>query len=222
MDFRRSFWRKWWNGTHSKLMETKISKDIWEKWPSRFKANFFNSLGGLKCVGLLSTMNSNGIANSGVFSQVIHIGSSPPTWGFLFRPPTIAHQSYENLMRNSYFNFSLATEFISLEILHQCSANYSNEISELDIHNIKWNLDKQFNVPILLNADIQFIFKKIGSHSMSNGTLLVEAEVIEVISNVSPEKDGFMNISEKKIISSQGLNAYAETNSIRRFDYANP
>ena len=57
---------------------------------------------------------------------------------------------------------------------------------------------------------------------MSNGTLLVEAEVIEVISNVSPEKDGFMNIAEKKIISSQGLNAYAETNSIRRFDYANP
>ena len=57
---------------------------------------------------------------------------------------------------------------------------------------------------------------------MSNGTLLVEAEVIEVFSNISPEKDGFMNIAKKKIISSQGLNAYAKTNSITRFDYANP
>ena len=203
-------------------MRTKIRRDIWEKWPSRFKANFFNSLGGLKCVGLLSTINSNGLANSGVFSQVIHIGSSPPTWGFLFRPPSIDHQSHGNIVRNSYFSFTLATGFISLETLHQCSANYSNEISELDIHDIKWNLNKQFNVPILLDADVQFIFKKAGSHSMSNGTLLIEAEVIEVISSILPEKDGFMNISKKKLISSQGLNAYTETNSINRFDYANP
>ena len=60
-------------------MKNEFSKEIWDKWPNRFRAQFFNSLGGLKTAGLLSTFNSNGKANSAVFSQIIHIGSSPPT-----------------------------------------------------------------------------------------------------------------------------------------------
>ena len=54
-------------------MKNEFSKEIWDKWPNRFRAQFFNSLGGLKTAGLLSTFNSNGKANSAVFSQIIHI-----------------------------------------------------------------------------------------------------------------------------------------------------
>ena len=41
-------------------MKNEFSKEIWDIWPSRFRAQFFNSLGGLKTTGLITTFNSNG------------------------------------------------------------------------------------------------------------------------------------------------------------------
>jgi len=203
-------------------MITEFDRGIWSKWPNRYKAMFFNSLGGLKSVGLVCTLNKNDLANAGVFSQLIHIGSSPPTWGFLFRPPTEEHQTYENLSRNPYFTFSLATSFISIASLHQCSAKYPNDVSELDQQGIKWSMNTYFNVPILEESDIQIIFKKTLKHDMSNGTILIEAEIIRVISNILPQNDGFMKLTEKTLISPQGLNAYAKTKDISPLKYAEP
>ncbi|CAI8270687.1 MAG: Uncharacterised protein [Owenweeksia sp. TMED14] len=199
-----------------------FSSKVWEKWSGRYRGVFFNSLGGLKPVGLLCSKNINGKANAGVFSQIIHIGSNPPTWGFLFRPPTNDHQTYGNILRNPYFNFIPATSFLSEEQLHQCSAKYSTEVSELDSLNIKWEMDQTFEVPMLLDSDIQFTLKRSKSHEMSNGTILIEAEIVRVISNIKPKEDGFMDLTQKGLISSQGLDAYSITNRVIRQKYPNP
>ena len=203
-------------------MKNEFSKELWDIWPSRFRAQFFNSLGGLKTAGLISTFNSNGKANSAVFSQIIHIGSSPPKWGFLFRPPTKRHQTYSNILRNSYFSFCLATSFISAKDLHQTSANYNENISELDSLNVKWKNHGKYHVPLLLEGDFQLIFKHTQSHIMSNQTVLLEAQIIQVFSSLYPDSDGFIDLTKKTLISSQGTNAYSKADKVDKFPYAKP
>ena len=203
-------------------MKNEFSKEIWDIWPSRFRAQFFNSLGGLKTAGLLSTFNSNGKANSAVFSQIIHIGSSPPTWGFLFRPPTKRHQTYDNIFRNPYFSFCHATSFISAKDLHQTSANYNENISELDSLNVKWKNHGKYHVPLLLEGDFQLIFKHTQNHIMSNQTVLLEAQIIQVFSSLYPDSDGFIDLTKKTLISSQGTNAYSKADKVDKFPYAKP
>tara|TARA_Y100000385_G_scaffold50945_1_gene47739 strand:- start:4075 stop:4686 length:612 start_codon:yes stop_codon:yes gene_type:complete len=201
-------------------MKNQFSKEIWDLWPSRFRAQFFNSLGGIKTAGLLSTFNTNGKANSAVFSQIIHIGSSPPTWGFLFRPPTKGHQTYDNILRNPYFNFCLATSFISAKELHQTSANYNENVSELDSLNIKWKNHRKYHVPLLLNGDFQLIFRHTKSHTMSNQTVLLEAEIIHVSSSLDPDDNGFIDLTQKVLLSSQGTSAYSKADKVEKFPYA--
>ena len=201
-------------------MKNQFSKEIWDLWPSRFRAQFFNSLGGIKTAGLLSTFNTNGKANSAVFSQIIHIGSSPPTWGFLFRPPTKGHQTYDNILRNPYFNFCLATSFISAKELHQTSANYNENVSELDSLNIKWKNHRKYHVPLLLNGDFQLIFRHTKSHIMSNQTVLLEAEIIHVSSSLDPDDNGFIDLTQKVLLSSQGTSAYSKADKVEKFPYA--
>ena len=201
-------------------MKNQFSKEIWDLWPSRFRAQFFNSLGGIKTAGLLSTFNTNGKANSAVFSQIIHIGSSPPTWGFLFRPPTKGHQTYDNILRNPYFNFCLATSFISARELHQTSANYNENVSELDSLNIKWKNHRKYHVPLLLNGDFQLIFRHTKSHTMSNQTVLLEAEIIHVSSSLDPDDNGFIDLTQKVLLSSQGTSAYSKADKVEKFPYA--
>jgi len=203
-------------------MKNEFSKEIWDIWPSRFRAQFFNSLGGLKTAGLLSTFNSNGKANSAVFSQIIHIGSSPPTWGFLFRPPTKRHQTYDNILRNPYFSFCLATSFISAKDLHQTSASYNENISELDSLNVKWKNHGKYHVPLLLEGDFQLIFKHTKSHVMSNQTVLIEAEIVHVYSSLYPDNEGFIDLTKKTLLSSQGTNAYSKADKVDKFPYAKP
>ena len=203
-------------------MKNEFSKEIWDIWPSRFRAQFFNSLGGLKTAGLLSTFNSNGKANSAVFSQIIHIGSSPPTWGFLFRPPTKRHQTYDNILRSPYFSFCHATSFISAKDLHQTSANYNENISELDSLNVKWKNHGKYHVPLLLEGDFQLIFKHTQNHIMSNQTVLLEAQIIQVFSSLYPDNDGFIDLTKKTLFSSQGTNAYSKADKVEKFPYARP
>lgn len=50
-----------------------------------FKINLINSCSGFKSANLLGTISDEGVSNVAVFSSVIHLGSNPPTLGFILR-----------------------------------------------------------------------------------------------------------------------------------------
>ena len=48
-----------------------------------FKINLINSCSGFKSANLLGSISNEGVSNVAVFSSVIHLGSNPPTLGFI-------------------------------------------------------------------------------------------------------------------------------------------
>jgi hypothetical protein len=57
---------------------------------------------------------------------------------------------------------------------------------------------------------------------MSNQTVLLEAQIIQVFSSLYPDNDGFIDLTKKTLISSQGTNAYSKADKVDKFPYAKP
>ncbi len=81
--------------------------ETWTAWEPRFRAQFFNSLGGARQMGLLTTFSPAGVANAAVFNQTLHVSANPPQLGFLFRPLTTEHQGLRYLRAQGCFGFNL-------------------------------------------------------------------------------------------------------------------
>jgi hypothetical protein len=92
----------------------------------------------------------------------------------------------------------------------------------LDSLNVKWKNHVKHHVPLLLEGDFQLIFKHTQSHIMSNQTVLLEAQIIQVFSSLYPDNDGFIDLTKKTLISSQGTNAYSKADKVDKFPYAKP
>ena len=54
-----------------------ISSEDIKNYKKFFRANFVNSLSGMKSANLIATKSSNGFDNLSIISSVIHIGANP-------------------------------------------------------------------------------------------------------------------------------------------------
>ena len=96
-----------------------------------YRINLINSCSGYKSANLLGSISKEGITNVAVFSSVTHLGSNPPTLGFILRPTTVPRNTYKNIKEAGVFTINHIHEGI-LEDAHHTSAKYSEEISEFD------------------------------------------------------------------------------------------
>ena len=96
------------------------------------KINLINSCSGYKSANLIGSVSKEGITNVAVFSSITHLGSNPPTLGFILRPTTVPRDTYKNIKESGVFTINHIHEDIIKEA-HHTSAKYKEEISEFDI-----------------------------------------------------------------------------------------
>ena len=125
-----------------------------------YKINLINSCSGFKSANLLGSVSKEGIPNVAVFSSVTHLGSNPPTLGFILRPTTVPRDTYKNIKENGSFTINHIYEDI-IEDAHHTSAKYPEKISEFNVTNLEEEYKGDFKAPFVKNAPVQMSMKFI-------------------------------------------------------------
>jgi flavin reductase (DIM6/NTAB) family NADH-FMN oxidoreductase RutF len=132
---------------------------------STFRKNLVNCLSGYKSLNLIGTKNSSHKTNLSPFSQVFHLGATPPLVGIIFRPHTVERHSLENILETGYFTLNHVTEGFFKEA-HQTAASYDE--SEFAATGLKEEFKKDFFAPFVLESPV-----KIGCSLVEYSTLRV-------------------------------------------------
>ena len=93
-----------------------------------YRINLINSCSGFKSANLLGTISKEGITNVAIFSSVMHLGSDPPTLGFILRPKTVERDTYKNIKEIGFFTINHIWEDI-IKDAHHTSAKYEAHIT---------------------------------------------------------------------------------------------
>lgn len=188
-----------------------------------YKINLINSCSGFKSANLLGSISTDGKPNVAVFSSVTHLGSNPPTLGFILRPTTVPRNTYKNLKETGFFTINHIFEDI-IEDAHHTSAKYPEEISEFDMTNLKQEYKGNFKAPFVDGSPVQMSMKFVEEiHIPSNDVMLIVAQIEELyIKDVLLEKDGLVNLSKGSIATINGLDTYAIPKFKKQLSYQRP
>ena len=187
------------------------------------KINLINSCSGYKSANLIGTISKEGITNVAVFSSVTHLGSNPPTLGFILRPTTVPRDTYKNILESGVFTINHIFENI-IEDAHHTSAKYEEVISEFDITRLE---DEYYNdciAPFVKGSPVQMEMKFIEEyHIKSNNVIHIIAEIKNLyVKDDILKEDGFLDLAKGKVAAINGLDAYAIADNNTRFNYQRP
>ena len=187
------------------------------------KINLINSCSGYKSANLIGTISKEGITNVAVFSSVTHLGSNPPTLGFILRPTTVPRDTYKNILESGVFTINHIFEDI-IEDAHHTSAKYKESISEFDITSLEDEYHDDCIAPFVKGSPVQMEMKFIEEyHIKSNNVIHIIAEIKNLyIKDEIIQEDGFLNLSKAKVAAINGLDAYAIAKNNTRFEYQRP
>lgn len=188
-----------------------------------YKINLINSLSGYKSANLIGSISKENIENVAVFSSVIHLGSSPPVFGFILRPTTVPRHTYKNIKESGVFTINHIYEAI-IKDAHHTSAKYDEDISEFDVTDLESEYRNGFKAPFVKGSPIQIAMKYIEEyHIKANGVLMIVGEIQSVqIQDELLEEDGFVNLSKGKVTAINGLDGYAVPKLKIRNEYQRP
>ena len=187
------------------------------------KINLINSCSGYKSANLIGTISKEGITNVAVFSSVTHLGSNPPTLGFILRPTTVPRDTYKNILESGIFTINHIFEDI-IEDAHHTSAKYEEAISEFDITTLE---DEYYNdciAPFVKGSPVQMEMKFVEEyHIKSNDVIHIIAEIKNLyVKDDILKEDGFLDLAKGKVAAINGLDAYAIADNNTRFNYQRP
>ena len=187
------------------------------------KINLINSCSGYKSANLIGTISKEGITNVAVFSSVTHLGSNPPTLGFILRPTTVPRDTYKNILESGVFTINHIFEDI-IEDAHHTSAKYEEAISEFDITTLE---DEYYNdciAPFVKGSPVQMEMKFVEEyHIKSNNVIHIIAEIKNLyVKDDILNEDGFLDLAKGKVAAINGLDAYAIAHNNTRFNYQRP
>ena len=187
------------------------------------KINLINSCSGYKSANLIGTISKEGITNVAVFSSVTHLGSNPPTLGFILRPTTVPRDTYKNILESGVFTINNIFEDI-IEDAHHTSAKYKESISEFDITSLEDEYHDDCIAPFVKGSPVQMEMKFVEEyHIKSNNVIHIIAEIKKLyIKDEIIQEDGFLNLSKAKVAAINGLDAYAIAKNNTRFEYQRP
>lgn len=188
-----------------------------------FKINLINSCSGFKSANLLGSISKEGVSNVAVFSSVTHLGSNPPTLGFILRPTTVPRNTYKNIKETGIFTINHIWEDI-IEDAHHTSAKYPEEISEFDMTGLEEEFKGEFKAPFVKKAPVQMSMKFVEEiYIPSNDVMLIVAQIEELfINNNLLEEDGLINLSKGNIATINGLDTYAIPKFKTQLSYQRP
>ncbi|WP_299061993.1 flavin reductase [uncultured Polaribacter sp.] len=188
-----------------------------------YKINLINSCSGFKSANLLGSISEDGITNVAVFSSVTHLGSKPPTLGFILRPTTVPRDTYKNIKDTGVFTINHIYEGI-IEDAHHTSAKYKSDVSEFNMTNLEEEYKGNFKAPFVKNCPVQLSMKFIEEvYVASNNVLLIVAEIQELyVKDQLLQDDGLINLSEGNIATINGLDTYAIPKFKTQLSYQRP
>jgi len=187
------------------------------------KINLINSCSGYKSANLIGTISKEGITNVAVFSSVTHLGSNPPTLGFILRPTTVPRDTYKNILESGVFTINHIFEDI-IEDAHHTSAKYEEAISEFDITALEDEYHNNCIAPFVKGSPVQMEMKFIEEyHIKSNNVIHIIAEIKNLyVKDDILKEDGFLDLAKGKVAAVNGLDAYAIADNNTRFNYQRP
>lgn len=189
----------------------------------RFRAAFFNSLGGFKSLTLVGTINGKQQTNLSAVSSVFHIGANPPLIGMIFRPDSVERHTLENIMETGQYTFNHVTEAFYIAA-HQTSARYPREISEFDACGLAPFYSSRIIAPYVQQSPIKIGLELAERIELKiNGTVLVLGKIVEtIVPEICICEDGFVDLELAGTITVSGLDSYHTTNKLARLPYAKP
>ncbi len=190
-----------------------------------FHRNFFNALAGFKSVNLVGTRSLTGQTNLAIFSQIFHVGATPPLMGLLVRPHTTDRHTLENILTTQAYTFNhILPEFYAQA--HQTSARYPRDQSEFAAVGLTeaYSENPTLTAPYVQESAIQIGLELAERHDLTiNGTLLLIGYVREV--RLRPGivcADGFLDLEAAQSVTCAGLDSYHTTQRLGRLAYAKP
>lgn len=189
----------------------------------RYRAQFVNSLPGIKTPFLVGTQNSQGATNLAIVSSVTHLGSSPALMSMVMRPNTVERHTIENIKDTKYYSFN-SVGLNSIEKAHQTSARYPREVSEFKACGFSEIWEPGFEAPFVKESLLQIGLRLVQIiHLDINGCDLVIGEIVKVKAPYqSIGEDGSINIDQLDIASVSGLDRYHQNKKMIRLGYAKP
>ena len=181
-----------------------------------------NALSGFRPVSLIATIDSEGISNLGVFSNIVHLGADPALIAFVNRPREAAPHTIRNIESRGFFTINhIHPAFV--EKAHQCSAKYPDGVNEFDAVGLTPDYKDDFNVPYVAESMVQLGMELSEIIPMRNGTFLVIGSLVHAyVSEEAVAPDGFINLAQADSLVSLGLDAYYQVNPLQRLTYAKP
>lgn len=188
-----------------------------------FKINLINSCSGFKSANLLGSVSEDGISNVAVFSSVTHLGSKPPTLGFILRPTTVPRDTYKNIKDLGIFTINHIHQDI-IEDAHHTSAKYPKEVSEFDMTGLEEEFKGNFKAPFVKGAPVQMSMKFVEEvYVPSNDVMLIVSQIQELyIDDALLQEDGLINLSKGNVAAINGLDTYAIPEFKKQLSYQRP
>lgn len=188
---------------------------------SFYRRDLVNSLSGYKSLNLIGTKNKDGISNLSPFSQIFHVGASPPLVGILFRPHTVRRHSLENILETGYFTLNhVAEEFYKKA--HQTAARY--ECSEFDAVGLREEFLGNFFSPYVKESKVK-MGCSLTEHQQikSNDTVLIIGAIEHVyVDSVGLREDGSLDLESMGTVTVSGLDDYFIGKRLARLSYPKP
>ena len=188
-----------------------------------FRINLINSCSGFKSANLLGSVSKEGITNVALFSSVTHLGSNPPTLGFVLRPTTVPRNTHKNFKETGYFTINHIHEAI-IDDAHHTSAKYPEHISEFDVTNLEEEYKGKQKAPFVKGAPVQMSMKFVEEvYVPSNDVMLIVAQIEELyVKDELLQDDGLINLSLGNVATINGLDSYAIPKFKKQLSYQRP
>ncbi len=192
-----------------------------QTWDRFDRANFINSLSGFKSLSLIGTVNSKGVSNLAVFSNIVHLGADPALIGFINRPLSAAPHTLQNIQETGIYTVNLVTESMYKQA-HQTSAKYPDGVSEFEMTGLTAEFKKGCIAPFVAESPVQYVLKFVQVMPIElNNTFLVIGSLQEAFVPVGiQEEDGFLDLAKAGILTSLGTSGYYKTEKINNLPYA--
>lgn len=188
---------------------------------SSFRRDFINCVSGYKSLNLIATKNRSGVTNLAPFSQVFHVGATPPLIGVLFRPFTVERHTLLNILETGFFTLNhVSTDFY--KEAHACSARW--EKSEFEATGLEAEFAGGFWAPFVKKSPLKIGCQLVESQTLkTNDTVLIVGEIQDVYVKAEALSDtGFISLEKLGTVTVSGLDEYHVGKKLARLAYAKP
>ncbi len=188
---------------------------------STYKKNLINCLSGCKPAHLVGTIDQSGHSNLAIFTNILHMGATPPYIGILCRPVGKDSHTYKNIIKTGIFTLNHVHSGL-VERAHYTSARFPEDVSEFGACKLTEEFKHGFKAPFVRESNIQIGLKLVQEHTFDlNGTILLIGSV-ELLSLPDQllQSDGNLDFEASENICAGGLETYYKVHHVKKLPYA--